>query len=73
MESNNDYSLISKMNEIIDAEGLDCYSLVANGEVPIFDKYDAYIPTELLRKAYSVDRLRSDEVILRLSQMLAEY
>jgi len=73
MEGCNDYQLISKLNDIVKLDGIDCHSLVATGEIPVFDKYDEYIPTELLRKAYAEDRLRVDEVILRLKQMLAEY
>ncbi len=73
MEGNSDYSLISSLNSIIDREGLDCYSLVAKGEIPVFDKYDEYIPTDLLRKAYATDKLRSDEVILRLKEILGGF
>ena len=42
------------------AEGvLDPYELAGAGENPIFDKYDEYIPSELLREAYASDRLVS--------------
>ncbi len=37
-------------------------SLVGASEAPAFDKYDDYIPAELLREGYAVDRLRADEV-----------
>ena len=30
-----------------------------------FDKYDEYIPPELLREAYAVDKLFADEVVER--------
>ena len=49
--------------------GIDCRALVENGEIPIFDKYDNYIPADLLRKAYSADRLRSDEAEARIFEM----
>ena len=39
-------------------EKLDLFSLSASGENPVFDKFDTYIPAELLRRAYSEDRLR---------------
>mgnify|MGYP003305998669 CR=1 FL=1 len=39
--------------------------LVFDGECPMFDKFDEYIPAELLRDAYAIDRLRADEVIFR--------
>ena len=44
-------------------------SLVESGEIPIFDKYDNYIPTDLLRRAYSIDRLRADETERRIFEM----
>ncbi|MBQ9692818.1 MAG: DEAD/DEAH box helicase [Clostridia bacterium] len=37
----------------------DLESLAASGENPIFDKYDEFIPAELLRKAYASDRLQN--------------
>jgi len=37
-------------------------SLVGASEAPVFDKYDDYIPAELLREGYAADRLRWDEV-----------
>ncbi len=44
-------------------EGIDKSSLVSPGECPVFEKYDDRIPSELLRKAYVCDRLRSDEIV----------
>ena len=72
MERGNDYELIKSL---CDRAGncIDCQSLVSESELPVFDKYDEYIPGELLRRAYSVDRLRGDEPALRLLQMLEEY
>ena len=37
----------------------DLESLAASGENPIFDKYDEFIPADLLRKAYAADRLQN--------------
>jgi ATP-dependent Lhr-like helicase len=53
-------------------DGVDTGSLVSPGESPIFEKYDDYIPGELLRKAYAADRLRTDEVIPRVLEMYGE-
>ena len=44
---------------------LDGQELVGAGECPVFDKYDEYIPPELLREAYAKDRLRADEILER--------
>ena len=43
--------------------GIDKSSLVSPSECPVFEKYDDRIPSELLRKAYVADRLRTDEIM----------
>lgn len=60
-------SLLTNISNIIEREGLDTRELVGDGECPVFDKYDEYIPPELLRDAYAVDRLRADEIIERFN------
>ena len=55
-----------RLAEIVERDGLDTSELVFDGECPIFDKYDEYIPSELLCDAYSVDRLCKEEVVERL-------
>ncbi len=57
--------LDKRLAEIIIRDGLDPYMLVGEGEFPIFDKYDEYIPRELLADAYATDRLCPEEVIKR--------
>lgn len=52
--------------------GIDCMSLVESGEIPVFDKYDSCIPADLLRRAYSVDRLRADEAEKRIFELSAK-
>ncbi len=39
------------------AGDIDLYALSGSGETPIFDKFDDFIPSELLRRAYACDRL----------------
>lgn len=51
---------------------IDCHALVSGGELPILDKYDEYIPGELLRKAYAVDRLCGEEPAARLAEIRDE-
>ena len=53
------------MRDIIERDGIKTEELVAPGECPVFDKYDEYIPPELLREAYAKDRLFGDEIIER--------
>ncbi len=73
MERGNDFDLISRLSDLVETSGIDCESLVSGGETPMFEKYDEYIPGELLRHAYAVDRLRADEAETRLLQIRAEY
>ncbi len=53
-------------------EGIDCEELVAPSELPLLDKYDAYIPGPLLRRAFARDRLRSDEAEACIASLAAE-
>ncbi len=46
--------------------GIDTDELVGDNETPVFDKYDDYVPSELLRRAYSRERLRTDEIAERV-------
>lgn len=57
------------ISEKIKAFGIDTESLVGPAESPAFDKYDEYIPSELLRKAYREDRLRTDEIMVRVNEI----
>lgn len=58
-------NLIFAIRDILSREGIDVKTLVSEGECPVFDKYDEYIPPELLRLAYAADRLRADEIFER--------
>lgn len=73
MEDGNDYALISALSDAVRAHGIDRFALVSSGELPLFEKYDEYIPAELLRKAYAVDMLRSDEAEQRILAFAEEY
>lgn len=58
-------TLPERIREILARDGLLTETLVFDGECPVFDKYDDFIPPELLREAYAVDRLRADEIVER--------
>ena len=49
---------------------IDCDALVSPAEQPLFDKFDPFIPGELLRRAYARDRLRADEAEARIGELL---
>ena len=73
MERGNDYELISALDRIASTQGIDCEALVQTGELPVFEKYDEYVPGELLRRAYAADRLRADQESAVLHEMAEEY
>ena len=39
----------------------------------VFEKYDNYVPYELLRKAYAKDKLRADEAEEQIRKIFEEY
>lgn len=62
--------LMKMISDKIRREGIDLQSLISPNESPVFEKYDDYIPTELLQKAYRDDKLRADEIINRADGMM---
>lgn len=58
-------TFLPALQDILGRDGLDTSTLVGDGECPIFDKYDDYIPPELLRAAFAQDRLQADEILDR--------
>lgn len=73
MEKGSAYTLIRALADEIETNGIDCNRLVASGETPIFEKYDRFIPGDLLRSAYAADRLRADEAEKRIKEILSEF
>lgn len=57
--------LIDGIHCIIERDGLNTEDLVAEGECPVFDKFDEFIPPNLLRLSYAHDRLLADEILER--------
>jgi ATP-dependent Lhr-like helicase len=52
--------------------GICVEDLVSPAEHPLFDKYDALIPGELLRRAYAADRLFAPEAEERIAALCKE-
>lgn len=73
MENGNGFELATSLLDAVNERGIDCASLVSAGELPIFEKYDDYVPAELLRKAYATDKLRADEAEKRIFEIASEY
>ena len=53
------------IRENLSHEPLDPLKLIPDTEVPMFDKFDAYIPAELLRKEYAADKLSKEDMARR--------
>lgn len=68
LEGGSGDALMRHIFKKIAAEGIDADSLISPGEAPVFEKYDEFIPAELLRKAYREDKLRTDEIINRIEK-----
>ena len=73
MEQPSDYDFIAELCRKVEREGIDRAALAAMGDAPVFEKYDDFVPIELLQHAYAEDKLRTDEVEARLHEILAEY
>lgn len=71
MSKGNDYELLTALAEQA-GEGIDTEQLVGSGEIPVFEKYDDYIPADLLRHAYAVDKLNGVEAGKRMLQIFEE-
>lgn len=52
--------------------GIDPERLVSSGETPLFEKYDDFIPADLLRHAFAVDKLNAAEAGKRILQIAKE-
>jgi len=72
MEHADGKAFINDLNDKAKIYGINREALVGSGEFPIFEKYDPFIPAELLRRAYAEDRLSVDEVYERLDQISKE-
>ena len=73
MEKGSDYEFIHELCAIVKNNGIDKSALVNVNEMPVFEKYDDFIPASLLRRQYEADKLRTDEIEKRLPQILREY
>ena len=69
MERGNIDDLLSDMQHRFNRENFSAIELVGGKELPLFEKYDRYVPAELLRSAYAEDRLDAAEALKRLKDM----
>ena len=73
MSRGNDYDLISHLADEVRERGINAEALVSGSEIPVFEKYDDYVPSDLLRHAYATDKLNTAEAAERILELEAEY
>lgn len=73
MTNGSDYALIKKLADEIRGSRVSAEALTEAGDTPVFEKYDDYIPAELLRRAYAVDKLDFEEAAARILEIELEY
>ena len=72
MESPNEEDFIEDL-AFYASRGIDTEELCSSGEAPLFEKYDTFIPQELLRKQYAVDRMCASEAEEKILNIAKEY
>ena len=73
MERGSGEELAHFLASSLETDEIDALALVGANELPTFEKYDEYIPGELLRYAYSLDRLDPVETKKRVFDIEKEY
>ncbi len=73
MSKGNDYELISTLANGVRERGIDPETLVGGSELPVFEKYDEYVPADLLRHAYATDKLDPEQAAERILSIEAEF
>ncbi|MBQ5834169.1 MAG: DEAD/DEAH box helicase [Clostridia bacterium] len=64
--------LIARLSEKLSCGEVNAQSLVSGKEIPVFEKYDDYVPADLLRHAYAVDKINLQEAGKRIFEIAAE-
>ena len=72
MEKGTPEALLKRLKQKFECESFRATDLVSAQELPMFDKYDRFIPAELLRSAYAYDKLDPNEAISRTNDILKE-
>ena len=69
MENGTPEDLLIRLKYKFGNLSFDPIELVSQKELPTFEKYDRYVPAELLRIAYSHDKLNSEEAVKRIKEL----
>ena len=73
MEKGTDYEFVKYMHDDINRNGINREELVGQKEDFAHEKYDEYIPQSLLREAYIIDKLQTDEIGRKVKEYLQMY
>ena len=73
MSRGNAYDLITTLADAVRREAIHPQDLVSNSEIPVFEKYDDYVPADLLRHAYATDKLNLEEAAARILEIETEF
>ena len=65
--------MITALADEVRVHGIDPEALVGSGEIPVFEKYDDYVPADLLRHAYATDKLNTNEAAARILEIETEF
>jgi len=68
-DGNNPMDLIKNLNVLIHRSDFTTTELIPNSEFPVFDKYDPYLPRNLLVRSFAENRLNLTELQDRLDQI----
>ena len=69
MEKGDERGFFDALNDYFGSGSYKAENLVSPKELPSFEKYDEYVPAELLRYAYASDRLNVEEAAKRIRNM----
>ena len=73
MTRGDDYGLISSLAEDVRTDQISAHALVSGAEVPVFEKYDDYVPADLLRHAYATDKIDVERAKERILEIESEF
>jgi len=57
------YELVKYISSFFDNDTPDLDSLVGEKENPSYERYDEYVPQELIRQGYITDKMQNDGII----------
>ncbi len=72
MSKGSDFELMQALAARAES-GIDPEALVGSAELPLLEKYDEFIPADLLRHAYATDKLSPDEAARRILEIMEEF